>query len=346
MLIYSAGFYVLLICIFTFLIFLPLLYFFRSELFEWKKLLIRIFGSLILTLGITASKLGAVYSLMKIFPREVIFSRDISWVKGIIGIVEQLFGTMTLAPLYWLVTRNLILYKENIVAMMGGKFGLWEIDIALSPILWGLLILGIFWLIKDIKLRKKIDLKRGISLGIFLVALILIVSIILANNPIYSLFKTLPIIKSFSVTFRYTAAFIFPLAFLAAISYERFISKFKGSIREIFLCLAVISVFVFLIPYYRLPPAFVGQWFNVDYLIQEYQRIKDGDIPHIDHIGEINDWETFGDNASSISPHDTLFVSIEGNYQPEITVGSVYEIDNGYYNMNNPSGLIYPELNL
>jgi hypothetical protein len=343
--IYGAGFHVSMIFIFTSIIFLPLLYFFKSELFEWKTLLTRISVSLLLTLGITASKLGAVYSLMKIFPREIFFSRDISWAEGIISIVGQLLGTMTLAPIYWLVTRNLLLYKENIVAMMRGNSGLWEIDIALSPLLWGILILGIFLFIKDVKQHKKINKKQWISLGILLVASMLIVNIILANNPVYSVFKTLPVFKSLGITLRYTAAFIFPLVLLGALSYERFIYKFKSSVREILLCLAIITVFVFLIPYYRIPPAFVGQWFNGDQLIQQYQRIKAGSIPQIDQIAEINDWDSFENNASSISPHDPLYGNIVGNYHSEITAGSIYTIEDGYYNMNNPVGFIYPELN-
>jgi hypothetical protein len=178
-----------------------------------------------------------------------------------------------------------------------------------------------------------------------MIALILIVSAITTKGFIYDFFRQLPGFKSLNVTLRFTAAFIFPLSLIGAISYNRLIVNASGHTREIVLILFSLVVFVFLLPYFKVPERYTGQWFNAQELIDTYYSIRDGNTPMVNKILDVRDAETIQNEASNIYPHDPMFGYGAEEYRPEVSVGPVTQVQNGYFNINNASGLLFPALN-
>ena len=48
---------------------------------------------------------------------------------------------------------------------------------------------------------------------------------------------------------------------------------------------------------------------------------------------------------SNLQPYEPIFGYSLENFHPEIKPGSIWEQSDGYYNMTNPSGYVFPELN-
>ena len=68
-------------------------------------------------------------------------------------------------------------------------------------------------------------------------------------------------------------------------------------------------------------------------------------ISPIIQISNIGDWDVFAEHASSYRPYEPLFGYSLETFHPMIHVGSVFEEENGYFNMTNPSSLVFPEIN-
>ncbi len=68
-LINSGGVYIGVMCLFTTLVTLPIIYFLKPSLFSWKKILLVLIWGTILTLLLCGSKLYAITTLMQTFPR-------------------------------------------------------------------------------------------------------------------------------------------------------------------------------------------------------------------------------------------------------------------------------------
>ncbi len=83
----------------------------------------------------SSSKLAAVYSFMRFFPRQVAdFYPATGILKGLYGISLQLFGTMTLAPLFRLIGSHPALLPNYLVSITGAHYGYWEFDMSVSPV--------------------------------------------------------------------------------------------------------------------------------------------------------------------------------------------------------------------
>jgi hypothetical protein len=342
---YSGGIYILTIFIFCLMIMMPLLYVFRSQLFVWRLMGLRSLVGISWALGLILSKLWAAIAYLRLFPREIYYTLPISWLDGLSGIVGQLLGTMTLAPYYWLTQRNLIPFSQYFSVWIGKSTSLWEFDISLSPILWFLIMLGLYWMLVDLKHPIKLTFQQHVAILVLILVLIVEASYITTKGLGYFYLKMLPGVASLNVPWRFTSALVYPLSIIGAISYNRLIRRSSSRKQEIILTLFSTIVFIFILPYYRVPELFTGQWFNAQSLIGTYYSIKKGYSPMVDQILDVRDADAIQNEASSLYPHDPMFGYGASNYKPEISVGPVDLIEYGYFNINNASGFLYPELN-
>lgn len=342
---YGAGIYILVIFIFSSFLLVPLLYVFRSQLFIWRLMGLRSLVGISWTLGLILSKLWAAIAFIRLFPREIYSTLPISWLDGLSSIVGQLLGTMTLAPYYWLTQRNLIPFSQYFSVWIGKSSSLWEYDISISPVLWFLVALGVCWTLIDLKHPIKLTFQQHVAALVLIMVLIVEASYITTKGLGYAYLKMLPGVATLNVPWRFTSAFIYPLSLIGAISYNRLIRKYSSWKQEIILVLFSMIVFIFVLPYFRVPEVFTGQWFNAQSLIDTYYSIKNGYSPMVNQILDVRDAEAIQNEASSLYPHDPMFGYGASNYKPEISVGPVEVVENGYFNINNASGFLYPELN-
>jgi len=87
--------------------------------------------------------------------------------------------------------------------------------------------------------------------------------------------------------------------------------------------------------------------FDIRSLTDTYQRISAGEyFPVKTIVPDMNDYEVFSLQASNTTRHyEPLFRDENELFHPLVHAGSVYEIDNGYFNFTNPTGYVFPELN-
>lgn len=349
LLIYSASTYPTIFIGLSLLITLPLAWLIRPEMFDWPRLgKLIIFGGL-LALGLTLSKLYAVASFMRFFPREMQATFEIPLKLAPVGLFLQLFGIMGLAPIYALTGENVITIRELLQAYTGAYAGLWELDLSLSPVVWillpgGILTLGYLLLTK----RLAVSMLKGrlLALAWLAFAVCLALEFTFARGYIYPILRELPFLRALHVNPRFGSAFLFPLALFSAYTLQLWTRSLKEArALAIFLpfhILALLSLGAYLlIPLDRLQQ----RTFDLRGLQEVYRKIEQGETFPIDYIDDINDQRTFDDRASNLLPYDTLFGYNQGTFQATIAIGPAREIRDGYFNMTNPAGLVYPEVN-
>jgi hypothetical protein len=349
LLIYSASTYPTVFIALSLLITLPLVWLIRAEMFDWPRLGKLIILGGLLALGLTLSKLYAVASFMRFFPREMQATFDIPLKLAPIGLFLQLFGVMGLAPLYTFTGQNVTTIRELLQVYTGAYTGLWELDLSLSPVVWillpgGILTLGYFVLAK----RLAVSTLKGrfLALAVLAFAVYLALEFTFARGYIYPLLRELPFLRALHVNPRFGSAFIFPIALFAAYTLHLWTRSLKESrALALFLpfhILALLSLGAYLlIPLDRLQQ----RTFDLRGLQEVYRKIEQGETFPIDHIDDINDQRTFDDRASNLRPYEVLFGYDLQTFKATVEIGPARQIRDGYFNMTNPAGLVYPEVN-
>ncbi len=347
-LVYSAGYSMLIIFGFSLLLVFPLLYIFRPGLFSFSRLfsILAVGGAVALILS--ASKLAAVYSFMRYFPRLVSDSYQTTIWSGLLGIVMQLLGTMTIAPLVQIMGGHAGLLDLYMYKITGAHYGYWEFDMSLSPVVFVILITGLISGLLHIKrnIKKVISNKRWIALVVLMVFTWLTVEFILAKGLIYPLLKELPLLSSLRTNPRFTAAFIFPLTLLAALFIDRWVARLslKKSVYG-FLILTIITLLPLSL-YFLIGSDLQWRIYDISTSFSIYNSIQSGDpmtVTEVD-LGTSNT-DALLLNTSNLGLYDPIFGSHLEYFHPEVHPGSVWEVTDGYYNMTNPSGLVFPEIN-
>jgi hypothetical protein len=83
-------------------------------------------------------------------------------------------------------------------------------------------------------------------------------------------------------------------------------------------------------------------------ILTTYDKIRyQGDTFPIENVvPDADPWAVFQDNAvNMIDPYNTFFKDINRHLVPVLHAGSVYDISNGYYNIIDPTGYVFPEVN-
>lgn len=349
LLIYSASTYPTVFIGLSLFITLPLAWLIRPEMFDWPRLgKITVVGGL-LALGLVLSKLYAVASFMRFFPRDMPDVYDVPLKLAPVGLFLQWFGVMGLAPIYTLSGQKVTAIRELLQTYTGAYAGLWELDLSLSPAIWillpgGILTLGYLLLAKRLAISP---LKgRLLALTLLALAVYLALEFTFARGYLYPTLRNLPFLRALHINPRFGSAFIFPFALFAAYTLQIWTRSLKESrALALFLpfhLLTLLSLGAYLlIPLDRLQQ----RTFDIRSLQEVYQKIEQGETFPINRIDDINDQRTFTDRASNLRPYEVLFGYNLGTFQSTVQIGLAQEIRDGHFNMTHPAGLVYPEVN-
>jgi hypothetical protein len=345
-LINSGGVYIGVMCLFTALVTVPLIYFIKPLLLSWQKILPVLIWGTILTLLLCGSKLYAITTLMQNFPRQVYDHYFVSWYSSLTGLTFSLIGAMTSLPFLRLIGKSSMVFVVRLAKWTGSPYSFWEQDISISPVLSFLLVGGIWWILSHKPRLERTNLIKKIIAGACLLFFIVLVAqFSTARGILYELLKGLPIFNSLRTNTRFAASFILPLSILGAKVFDTW-SKKKSNARALsaYALLNVISL-VSLWSYYLLPMEVQGRDFEITVLLNTYTKIQAGNtFPVNKIIPKMNDYEVFQAQASNtVNHYDPIYG--ENSFLPLVHEGSVFDIENGYYNMTDPTGYVFPSEN-
>jgi hypothetical protein len=342
----SGGVYIGVICFFTTLITIPCIYFFKPSLFNRRKLVLVVLWSALLTALLCGSKLYAVSTFMQSFPREVHDKYFVDWFTSVGGLILQLVGVMTTLPFLNLIGKSSLVYVVRLAEWTGSPYGFWELETSISPVLIFLLIYGV-WLILSHKpaLERTSLLKKTIAGLCIIFSILLVVQFSTARGFLFESLKDLPLLKSLRTNTRFTSSFILPLAMMGAIIFDHWSKKRSGKVLfSTFGILNGISL-VFLWAYYLLPMSVQGRNFEILSVLDTYTMVRSGEIFPVNKIiPAMNDYEVFQARASNVTHHYDPLLG-ENSFRPLVHEGSVFDIEDGFYNFSDPTGYIFPGIN-
>jgi hypothetical protein len=349
MIIHQAGYFVLVVFVLSLFITIPIVYIYRPNTISWKRLLS---GAVLgggLALVMSASKLAAVFAFMRFFPRQVAdFYPATGILKGLYGISLQLFGTMTLAPLFRLIGSHPALLPDYMVSITGAHYGYWEFDMSMSPMVYIIVLLGIISvLIKPGKYIKSFFGEKKWVAWIFLIMMIWItIEFTLAKGLIYPLLQKLPVLSSLHVNPRFASSFLFPLALVASTVFNGWAVRWSGRKSTLLFLGTNLLTLVPLCTYFLIKTDLQERRYDVLKSQEIYNLIRSGDnLTVTEIVSNVENTDALLLHQSNLQPYEPIFGYQLENFHPEITPGSIWDIKDGFYNMTNPSGYVFPELN-
>ena len=161
MILYQGGFFIAVVISMSFGITLPMLYLYKPEIFDLKRTSRVVAWAIFLSACIAGSKIYATLSFMKYFPREIFDNYNVGLSQALIGIVAQLFGVMTLMPVFLITHTYSEFLSGSLSNITGAKYGIWEIDTGLSPVLLIILLVGLATLISQICRIRTVKFSRS-----------------------------------------------------------------------------------------------------------------------------------------------------------------------------------------
>ena len=349
-LVYSGGVYIAVIGLFSAFIIIPLVYFLKPGVFSWRRMLSVLTLGGFLTALLCGSKLYATASYMRFFPREVHDQYLASGISGFTGMIFQLVGTMNFFPILALINKTSASYTVRLMALTRTPYSFWELDSSITPGLLFLLFYGVLMVLRRKPQIEKwyITLKKIIAGLFLLIALLLCTEFSITKGILYEQLSNLPILRSLHANTRFTAAFILPLAIIAAKVFDVWAGARKKT-GVIFIGFAILSgaSLASMWSYYLMPTNIQVRNFDITSINETYQRASAGDSFPVMHIvPDMNDYEVFILNSSNTTHHyDPLFRDNNMLLTPLVHAGSVFDVENGYYNFTNPSSLVFPEVN-
>jgi hypothetical protein len=343
----QAGFYILFIFILSLVLILPMTGLLAPQVINWRRLLITSLTGVFLALLLSASKLSAVYSFMRFFPREAGDFYQKTYVQGVLGFAAQMAGCGLAIPYYLLTGKDLAEISRFLQQTTGSIYGIWESDISISPAVFLLIVFGIVMALKSLPEMtwSKFSWRKFTAFVFLLFGIWLATDFTLAQGVLYNLIKPLPVIKSLHVNVRFAAAFIFPLSLLGAYIFDIFIKSNRRMSQAAFIILNLLTV-SFLSFYLLVPAREQHRSFNINASMKVYSKIDKGEQFPIQKIATVNDKDVFLKNASNIGElSEPLFGYKLEHFNPGVQTGSIFAVEAGYYNMTNPASYVFPKEN-
>ncbi len=343
MIVNQAGFVVLIIFILSLFLLLPLIYLLRPEIFRPRWYAATLTGGLFAIL-VSLSKVSAVMAFMRFFPRVVEDDYGQTYLQGIAGMLRQLSGFNLMAPYYLLTGKKLEELSTFFHQGAGAQFGLWEMDMALSPGLLVLLLLGLgYGLYKIVKTRPGISWDKGIAVLALCLVIWLVTDLTLAQGWLYNIIKPLPVLRSLHANVRFTSAFIFPLALLGAYVFQRLFHGKKWA--NTTAVVVGLSTLIMLSLYLAIPEDVHIRNFNLKSALPVYAQIDKGWNFTLQNVAEITDMQVFKEQNSNLASQDPMFGYTGEYFKPKAVVGPILAVKDGYYNLTNPASFVFPEEN-
>jgi hypothetical protein len=241
-------------------------------------------------------------------------------------------------------------FALDLIKNTGTPYQFWELDASLSPALLILLAGGaITFLLHKPKIKAPIDKKRLIAEICLILAVWIVIEFTLAKGVIYPLLHRLPVLESERVNVRNISAFIFPLAVVGAVIFSNWARNWKSNARLWTAFLVLNSIALGSLWFYHyVAPQSQQMLCDIRPMLATYNEIRyqDATFPIENVVPEADPWAVFDDNAVNIiDPYNTFFKDIERHLVPVLHAGSVSDITDGYYNMVDPTGYVFPEVN-
>ncbi len=344
MLVYGAGFYLIVIFLLSTGMALPLVYIFQPSKINIQRLMIFLIIPSLLFVLLSSSKIFAVYSFMRFFPRTLSDFYNVSIIQGLTGIILQLTTTPLLNPFMMLAHQQ---DPYNFLRQWtGADYGLWELDTSVPASIIITLIVGCAYAVFAFSKHKiKISFKQTASIITLVFFACLTAEFAMAKGPLYHLAEQLPFINSLHVNVRYTSAFILPLILLGTALWgfllqERLADNAADIVFIILNLLTVLSAFSYL-----LISDYDSRGLDIRPFIQTYQMIRDGNRFPVEKIMDVLDRNVFLNMASSLHPYEPIFGYNLEFFKPEYEIGDVMSVSGEYFNFTNPTGYVFPEAN-
>ena len=330
----------------TYLSFFQLIFFFiLVNKVNIRKLIVVLFLSHVIIIGVSLAKVIAVSLHMDIVPRLNSYS---SWQPYFISLpfanLFQLFSWRYLYPIEALlpIPADSILFW-----VCGSRYEFWENDVSVSPVVLPMLLYGIYKLRNQI---KKIFLEKKLCSLLMLMVFWFSAEISIGKGLSWTIIKDLPMIKSTHVNVRYCGSLILFLTILT--SYFHFYLFRKGSklYNNLFTFLAISLSVLSMFSYYFIiddKDGFIS--YDRSYEKTVWEEIQDGDsmipINSIINTKMKDHFSQYQANASSFMPNDPLY-GYHGHYFiSSLKVGPVEEIDeDGFFNFHNPRTFYDPKI--
>jgi hypothetical protein len=327
---------------------LPIIFLVKPDAIQFKPVFARVGIAGSLTVFLSSSKLYAVYTFMRYFPRE--FSDEyINTLPEAFGnLFFQLLGTMNIVPIFKLLGMDPNSLRETLARLSGTWYGFffWETDNSLSPVL---LMVFLFALVRHILSRRQITFSN-LSKSKVMAVLILLVSVwlnleyIFAKGYLYSFLHQLPLLKSMHYNFRFTAVLYMPLALLGTLLLNSWFSRSSDKRANSFFLVFNFLALASLLSYFAYTDDVHNQYFDVTGIRRAYQLSRDGETFPITKIDKVWDWETFQNNASSYEPYEPIFGYFMSKPPFQIHPGLIFETDADFLNLTDPASINFPEL--
>ncbi len=287
---------------------------------------------------------------MRFFPRDMPDSFNIPIHIAPLGLLLQLVGVMGLAPLYSLLGIKLTAIRSLLQAYTGAYIGLWELDLSVSPLVWILLAAGLLALFKNILTQRLAVLPRRmgfwLALGLLLLTVELALECTFARGWFYPHLRELPFLRALHVNPRFGSAFIFPLAVLGAAIFSRWVENRPEKHAWLAFVPANLLVLLSLGAYLLIPlPPLQQRNYDISGLLLIHDGIKRGETFPIESVGDVTDQRVFDLQTSNLRPYEVLFDYNLQTFHPTVVAGPAREIRAGAFNMTDPTGLVYPEVN-
>jgi hypothetical protein len=342
----QAGFYLIIIFALSMAVCLPMLYLMRPAIFQDLKFARALSGGVVFGVLLSLSKITAVISFMQYFPRELSDNYGLTLLQGLKGLVTQLAGFMTIAPVFMAQGKNVNELTKLLQTYTGSRYEIWETDISISPAALLLLLFSAVAVFRHgIPKFKKVNAGTAIAVICLALGSWLAVEFSLAKGPLYSLLSKLPILRSTHVNVRFASAFILPASILASRGFDNLFFRQNSQVIVPFILLSSVTIAAF-IPYFSLGPLAHLRYFDLKLPLQNYEQIQQGQRFPIRGIADIKDVEVFKRHSSNLYQlYDAIFGYELEDFQPKVQTGSVFKEEDGYYNMTNPASYVFPTEN-
>jgi asparagine N-glycosylation enzyme membrane subunit Stt3 len=151
------------------------------------------------------------------------------------------------------------------------------------------------------------------------------------------------VLRSLHANVRFTSAFIFPLAVLGAYVFHRVFDGTKWVRTAAFL--VGLSTLLLLSLYLPIPEDVHIRSFNLNSALPTYARLDTGWNFTLQNVAEITDMQVFQQQDSNLASQDPMFGYRGEYFKPRAVVGPILAVTDGYYNLTNPAGYVFPEEN-
>jgi hypothetical protein len=346
LMVHQAGFYLIITFILSFSMTLPFLFFYKPSLFNARRTILVASGASLLFTTMISSKVYATYAFMQYFPRIVSDTYEVETFQALVGIVAQLFGVMTLGPFLIITGHNPEYLSGALSRITGTKYGIWETDSALSPVLIFFLLVGLARAVSERgrNIRSHVNRFALVRFVLLLVPITVTLQMILAKGMMYTITKQLPILESLHVNLRFTSALILPLIILGAIQLHRF---FLQNSKPAYFWACAFLTSMSLLSYFSLSNVVIENDYSVSFSNVLHQEMRKGmKFPVMDiSDSPIARWNGFSEYSSIYQPYEPIFGYELESFHPEVHPGKILESRYGYFNMTNPASLVFPEIN-